>query len=294
MSLTQLLIDDHVLRAELRVRFQYPRFPVVADMVAPPLCTSYSTVGTAVDYLLRGRVQYLNPERTLTNDVLVAEYAYALLRRFLRSVGKGRVALGRTHNHIVPAKKVLASITAEYALSLELLQTLPKHGRITDEVAAASLFLARLDPFFRAGVIDPGLIYPDEQACADVKQVLAHTPDLHFTAKRKCYLNPVFGIGSQMVGGADADLIMDDLLVDIKTTKDLCVSRRFLDQLLCYYTLHTIGGINDKPRVRPIKRVGIYFSRHGYLWSVPVNELASRKALVDFKKWFVGRYAIRK
>lgn len=290
MSLTQLLKDDHVLRAELRERFHYPRFPVVADMVAPPLCTSYSTVGTAVDYLLRGRVQYLNPARTNAPDPLVAQGGYALLRRFLKGVGKGRVTLGRTHNHIVPAKKVLESITAEYALSLELLQSLPKHGRITDEVVAASLFLARLDPFFRAGVIDPGLLYPDEQACADVRQVMASAPDMHFTVMRHCYLNPVFGIGSQMLGGADADLILDDLLVDIKTTKDLCVRRRFLDQLLCYYTLHTIGGINDKPRVRPIKRVGIYFSRHGYMWSVPLDELASRKALMDFKKWFMGRY----
>lgn len=93
-----------------------------------------------------------------------------------------------------------------------------------------------------------------------------------------------------MVGGADADLILDDLLVDIKTTKDLSVRRTHLDQLLSYYILHTIGGVNDKPRVRPIKRVGIYFSRHGYMWSVPVDELASRKALADFKKWFVGRY----
>lgn len=186
MSITQLLKGDRVLRAELRARFQYPRFPVVAEMVAPPLCTSYSTVGTAVDYLLRGRVQYLNPERTHAPDILVAQGAYARLRRFLKGVGKGRVALGRTHNHIVPAKTVLDSITVEYPLALEVLQALPKHGLITEEVVTASLFLARLDPFFRDGVIDPGLLFPDEQACADVRQVIASAPDPHFTAKRQC------------------------------------------------------------------------------------------------------------
>ena len=290
MSITQLLREDQTLRAELRGRFKYPRFPLQAELVAPALSSSYSTVGTAVDYLLRGKVEFLNPGRVSLNQALIGEYGYSRLTMFLKRVGKGRVALGRKHRLILPANKVLRRVDEDYERSRTVLMAYGRNGLLCEEVVNAALFFARLDPFYRAGVIDPGLIEPDEHAHADVSSVIRQAPDGPFIAQKHCYLNPDFGKASLLVEGADADLIVDDLLLEIKTTKDLGVRREHLDQLLSYYVLHKIGGVNEMPRSRPIKRVGIYFSRHALLWSVPVEELASTRALTGFKRWFEGHY----
>ncbi len=259
-------------------------------MVAPALSKSYSTVGTAVDYLLRGKVEFLNPGRTHTKQDLVGDYSYALLAIHLKRRGRALVPLGRKFRMILPANVVLDRINLDYEKARASLLSYGHHGVLTDEVIAAALFFARLDPYYRALVIDPGLMAPDAQAYDDVRAILSHVPPEYFTASKQCFLNPHFGAASEMVFGADADLIIDDLLLEIKTTKDLCVRREHLDQLLCYYILHKIGGVNDQPRARPIKRIGVYFSRHALLWSIPIKDLAPQRSLSNFKNWFEDRY----
>ena len=46
----------------------------------------------------------------------------------------------------------------------------------------------------------------------------------------KCYLNPTFGDASNLVGGADADIILDDMLIDIKTTKAISFTQEHYNQ----------------------------------------------------------------
>jgi hypothetical protein len=76
-------------------------------------------------------------------------------------------------------------------------------------------------------------------------------------------LNPTFA-GSAKVGGADADLVLGDTLVEIKTSTD--VQKRFRDilyQLLGYVLL-------DYPDEHSIRSVSVYFARHRWQWTAPV------------------------
>ena len=83
-----------------------------------------------------------------------------------------------------------------------------------------------------------------------------------FTARS--VLNPVFD-GSIDVGGADADLIIGEMLCEFKifTTINPTVVRPVIYQLLGY----TLLDYRDKHGIREI---GICFPRHRFLWRVPL------------------------
>ena len=74
--------------------------------------------------------------------------------------------------------------------------------------------------------------------------------------------NPTF-LGSAFVGGADADLIANRCLLDVKTVTTSQIERLDLWQILGYVLL----DFNEEYR---IDEVGLYFSRHGVqvVWSV--------------------------
>jgi hypothetical protein len=91
-----------------------------------------------------------------------------------------------------------------------------------------------------------------------------------------------------MVKGADADLILDNVLIDIKVTKHLKLEREHLNQIIGYYILSLIGGVNENPHDKPIDTIGIYFARYGALWVVPVKELGTAAQFEAFKEWFIS------
>lgn len=94
-----------------------------------------------------------------------------------------------------------------------------------------------------------------------------------------------------LVGGADADLFIDGMLIDIKTTKKLELQRSYLDQLIGYYVLHKIGGIGELKPKTEISKVAIYFSRYGYLYVLEIQDIINRKTFPAFIRWFKERAA---
>ena len=79
--------------------------------------------------------------------------------------------------------------------------------------------------------------------------------------------NPVFA-GSSAIGGADADFIIATTVFELKTTKalDAAAVRNALLQLLGYSLL-------DYDDEYEIRRVGVYFARHGWVKAWPLWEL---------------------
>ena len=78
-----------------------------------------------------------------------------------------------------------------------------------------------------------------------------------------CILNPTFSKASKITGIlADADLLLDDALIEIKTVKNLQFDRSTFNQLMRYYLLSKIGGIDHPPEDHDIRKIGVYFYRH--------------------------------
>ena len=134
--------------------------------------------------------------------------------------------------------------------------------------------MAQIDPLFRAGVGREHIVRPLPSTYAtELSQLHAIVPWDDFRPKRIGLLNPVFGT-SRLVMGADADLVIDDMLVDIKTTVNSRVYREQFNQLLGYYLLHLIGGIEGAPRRHALRRLAMYQSRQGRLLIWRVSDIA--------------------
>ena len=105
-------------------------------------------------------------------------------------------------------------------------------------------------------------------------------------AKEVFFLNPVFNDASLMVGGADADLIIDDMLIDFKTVKAAGMKRTDFDQLMGYYLLNEIGGITGYDKKHAINKIAVYSSRYGELMELDVNDIFDVERLPDIKEQF--------
>ena len=252
----------------LKVKHQFSKtFPLKSPKLsgklrAPPQTKHYSLIGTAFDYLLRFHVERLNPD-ALTSD-WVAELAVEVTR---------------------PKPEIYEKLTK----TIDVIKKGPyadflKTGKLSETLVASTIILAKLDLILRIGRLDPNILDYQDEDVLDLRNLISIVDDSLFKSKNFCSLNPTFGNASGLVGGADADLIIDDTLIDIKTTKNLKFEREYYNQLIGYYVLSKIGhidGLNNK-----IKKVGIYFSRHGIFHSIPVSQIEENPQFNSFVKWF--------
>ena len=165
----------------------------------------------------------------------------------------------------------------------------------------------------RAAVINSGW-KPDESVHSWVdrdafeKDILEEMDEMfrllretEWTRGDKVIEEPDFG-GHRYVLPGEGDFIVDDLLVDIKTTERREFTNEFWRQLLLYYvlcdvqrTLYDIRGYgeqDDRTHIRypKINRVGVYFARYGELRVVEMDEaIEDRERYEEFRAWIVDR-----
>jgi hypothetical protein len=162
-------------------------------------------------------------------------------------------------------------------------------GEMNDRIISDVIRLAQLEPIFRAGYVDKNIGSVDERDIEDqwnlfvtLNRFIEESLSFNFKADSVCELNPVFK-ASALVGGADADLIVDRTLIDIKTTKDPAVQREHLNQLIGYYVLATSG------RDYAIDTLALYYSRFGELYALSVDDVINRDTFPSFVNWFEKR-----
>jgi hypothetical protein len=280
MSLTNFLKDQDIKQEFARL-FPKPEFRLDKEMLAPPRTKRYALVGTAFDYLLRFYLKRINPsaiERTWVAESLFTDPFSPIIENTFIDRNTGEVSFTETEltrkvRRIIDQAKVAQS---NYLLS----------GNVTDEVLESALLLGQLDYIRRNNRIDENFGLVDKEDIADLKQLIAIVNAEMFTAKQVCVLNPTFGEGSKLVGGADADILIDDLLIDVKTTKNPQLNQDHFNQLIGYYVLYKIGGITDISYPLGIEKLGVYYSRHGELYIVPVHSIVDDQSLPSFIEWF--------
>lgn len=262
MSLTSFLAIPEI-RQRFVSEFPMPESDLSAPMLAPPITRNYPLVGTAFDYLMRFYLERLNPGSVTKR--WVAEDAVELTRDDPKLFKK-------THSILSQAK----TIYSDYI----------KNGKLGDNVIKVAIRLAHLDPIYRAGIIDPNLEDVDDGDIEDLKNLIRIVRPELFRAKDICALNPTFGEASMLVGGADADLLIDSRLIDIKTTKNLKFTREQFNQLIGYYILSKIGWIDNVPDYMEIFEIGVYYSRHGLIHTIPASIIEEKPNIDDFISWF--------
>lgn len=243
-------------------------------MKANPVTKNYPLVGTAFDYLFRFFLEYTNPN--CITKPWVAEHSLVLLEQAVKEYGK-------------KAPKDMLDASDKMTLLLhdakEVYEDYIGTGNLSDELIRNSIILAQTDVLYRSGRMHPSFGQVDKGDIQDLRNLISLVKPETFRAEKTCYLNPTFGYGSELVGGADADLIVDDMLVDIKTTKFLSFTQEHYNQLIGYYILAKLGKVNESEDI-PISKIGIYFSRHGVLHTISSDELENNPNFSKFVRWF--------
>lgn len=273
MSLTKLLTGSRT-RAAVRARLdgllpEYDR-NVRGRVKVPCGCKHSALVGTAFDYAARFELAHRAP--------------HAVSRRW---VAEGAVARLRISNSVelADAQRVVEEARNAVAVGWPA-SALARYALIATHAAR----LAQLDTFFRSG-------YPptfgerdgiDELGIVDevVQLLVCADPLWRLSTRAPLLLNPHFGSASLAVGGADADLVAQNVLIDIKTTKQTVVERDTMRQLVGYVALARASDCAEL--FAQIDTVAIYFARYGVLRTVRLPARVSGDEYVATGRW-MGR-----
>lgn len=272
MSLTTL-IQDPEIKSFFKTEFLKPQFNMTSNIKAEPLSKNYTLMGTAFDYLLR---VYLSRLNNIPIKKLVADGSLNLI---------GSLNL--------PNKNLLYDDLERYIEEFrEHYMKYIVHGRFNRELFKSCLVLAQIDVIYRAGIVPPDLGVVNEADIDDLQNLIGLVKERDFKSNKICLLNPTFGVASILVSGADADLVLDNNLIDIKTTKNLRFDTDMFNQLIGYYLLYKLGGFDCEEKVH-IDNLGIYFSRHGILYSFPIENVLKEEKM-DYYLKFVKEKAEEK
>lgn len=267
MSLTSLIKSDQELRNKIRATFSRPKLEKNRPLLVEPLTKRYSLVGTAFDYIFRFYLERIN---NLTNksEVWIAEQAIELIKSSEELYLAGKDII----NRVKELKKEYVEI-----------------GKFSRDLIRETIRMSYIDPVFRAGV---GVEYigtdADEDDIIDIEKQFALLEESYFRAEDTCLLNPTFGEASRLVGGADADFLIDNKLIDLKTTKKLELKLNDFCQIIGYLVLHKISGINEQREIE-INQLGLYYSRYGYLFLFDIQDIVDDKSLSEFIEWFESK-----
>jgi hypothetical protein len=270
-----------------------PKLPrkIGAPLKAEPRSKRYMLIGTAFDYLLRFEAQRRAPHAV--TERWVAEYAPNIIWRKTDKGGVGiDLLVGAAPGQWRPPEEVARQVRrildeAKVALASYLLARPPTQSQET-ELAGHAIRLGKLDSVCRAHMLDPRFEDADTQDIQDLVTMLAVVPWNELLDDQLLLLNPTFRLSSNLVGGADADLISGRMLVDLKTTKRHKITAASLDQLLGYFLLARHQRRMDGT-FPVIDQLALYFGRHGRLQTMDAETWTRHPQFAEVEDWFIKR-----
>lgn len=267
MSLTSFLKDADEVRIVLDQTFEKPVMGIAKERLADPQTTNYALIGTAFDYVLRF---WLEREYTQVESKPWVAHQGLNLAQLMEM--EATTEDGREFS------EVMATIEQRHK---EYLET----GEMTDELLTSTLDLARFDWIYRSGRPPENLGEALEGDIEDLRRLYDIIPRDEFRGASHVLLNPTFGSASRLVSGADADIVLDETLVDIKTVKSLTLKPDYWRQLVGYVVLADLAGdeLDEMPR---FSEVSIYYARHGTLWRSSATDIYEHEKYEQFKSWF--------
>lgn len=267
-------IKTQEIRDEMRKSLRFKQFKIKGEIQAPLQTKNSSLVGTAFDYLLRFFIE--QNSRKNTNRITKREWvAQNALDRMLKQDKKG---FGMYRGSMdIPFPKMVQRVRRLVDRAEKNHRAYIEDGKITDSLLKTCIHLAQIDPYVRALAITKNMGTVDKMDVADLRSLISLPLPKRLVAKRYACLNPTFGYGSSLVGGADADLIIDGILIDIKTVTDPIFKRDHYHQLVGYYILSLLGIVRNSTFGNQtgarVSHIGIYFARHGVLRTFPTKSI---------------------
>jgi hypothetical protein len=212
MSLTSFL-DLKDVKAKFREVFVKPTVTSFGEIGAAPLTKNYGVVGSAFDYLLR--------------FYLERHYSSARAKHWVAEIALHSPILSRHRTVFEQAQTIVRKAREQHSQYLQ-------DGQISDDLLHSCVLLSHIDMLYRPGIIPPQFGIIDERDILDLRNLINLVTPLTFRVEHHCLLNPTFGAASFLVGGADADLVIDNTIIDIKTTKEPRLQADHFYQIIGY------------------------------------------------------------
>ena len=314
------IIRNKQIRSRLAAFRPDPPRAIEAEIQVPSKCDRFGLLGTAFDYLLRFEIGRRVP--TVTEDRWIAGLTlngYPLAKVTANEPGRNfcqsrpdfdldalkgqteRIVRDRKPNDRVTTVHVLTDPYEVYFyrvvnkvveearadIATYRANPLPSLGEVK-QAAYQAIRLAKLDPINRAGHFDPTFEMAEPFDIDELTELLQIVAWNDILIGDPVILNPTLGC-SDLGIRADADLIIGDCLVEIKTTEKSKIEVDWLDQLFCYFLLarYKRRAGKDIPEIRSL---WIYFARHGFFWKRDVRTWTDRPQFLEFEQWFVNRF----
>jgi hypothetical protein len=236
-----------------------PRFEIVV-----PAGQSPQFIGMAFDHAIRAGIRATYP----TIGLGIAEAASIALA----APGQTRKDRG-VQSRFETALAELANVSPD---------------SLTISQAKACLYLAAVETVYRSGYADRLESEPSSTEIEELIRLFAIVPWAEFKPEALLVLNPSFNDGSRRVRGADADLLIDDVIVDVKTVSDCALTLPRIRQVVCYAALANRYGVTGVGPVA-VRRIGVYFARAGQLTILSLDDVVTSGGLEALTKWLVQR-----
>lgn len=262
LSISSILRTKHA-RAFFKGRVARPKSRKAPQVLVPPIASSRSRVGMAFDYALRAGLTARGWAQP--HHLTVAELAL-----FIPTLARNRRLLSIARERCQAAKRSLDDLGPAPTLS--------------KDAAAACCDLAGIELVYRTGRVDEVERDASPDEVADLQALYEVVPWGDFEPRQALVLNPDFGEGSLLVGGADGDLYLDGCIIDIKTTQRPDLKIRYLRQLVCYAVLANEFGISGLDEGR-VDQVAVYHSRAGVTERLDLEELSDVQARREILKY---------
>jgi hypothetical protein len=257
MSMTSIIAENHDFRAAVKAGTKRPKVPKPGPNYIQPASKRHGLVGTAFDYLIGYILEHRNRGMVKKSGAPIAIRSYCILRDLARSDDQRRKVQdveALIINHMRNADDFIAS------------------GDLTREMIASTLQVANLDQIYRAGILPRQLIKKAYEAdIDDINRMYRAVPLERFTATKEAFTGPDFGQSSRLIGGADADFIIDGALIDTKTSMKLAIPLSMWCQVVGYYLLNRVERLKGHA-FYDVDRIGFYFARHGQFLEIDIEQ----------------------
>ena len=149
--------------------------------------------------------------------------------------------------------------------------------------------IAKLDLVRRAGKLFHDIERSDDHVTEDLQNLFALLDESKFLGHKHCILNPDFNGAVPAISFADADVMFDDLIFEIKTTEKNSLAKGFFHQLIGYFILLNVDEKQRYNEVVEVQEIGIYFSRYAEFITFPLRDLIDDQC-IDLLSEFVKSY----
>jgi len=149
--------------------------------------------------------------------------------------------------------------------------------------------IAKLDLVWRAGKLFHDIESSDDQVTEDLQNLLVLLDESKFSNHKHCILNPDLSGAVPAIRNADADVMFDDSIIEIKTTAKNSLAKAVFHQLIGYFILLNVDEKQRYNKVVEVQEIGIYFSRYAEFITFPLRDLIDDQG-INLLSEFVKSY----